>query len=272
MEMIDCCLLAAVHSVNSRAGKQQAQLFDSASCMPPALYHNSHIAHRSGNKPRTDCILLSFFAYGPNVASVTRSLLLVFHILGVAEGPNKRGWVSILQKEQVSCRIQANVCAWHPGWWCVCLCRASQQCPSACTSEKEPCINRTPTDTIFSEGDAFQLMCWWMTTGWRCDFEAPNVLRLTTCACQYVSSPTLGGGAFRSCHTSTVESHLIRIGLTAIQTDFRWAQATDLADFKWFRKHWLSMYTSLFLHQCVSFFRVSRFKINQKQQQSLALM
>lgn len=121
------------------------------------------------------------------------NVVAVFHILVVVKGPNKRSSLYILLKAQVSWKVKANVWEWHRGWcMCVCLCRASQQCPSACTTEKQPCINRTPADTIFSGGDAFQHMCWWMTTGWRCDFEAPNVLSLTTCACQCVSSLTLG--------------------------------------------------------------------------------
>lgn len=135
---------------------------------------------------------------------------------------------------------------------CVCLCRASQQCPSACTSEKQPCINRIPSDTIFSEGDAFQHMCWWMTTGWRCDFEAPNVWSLMTCACQCVSSLTLGGGE------------------AVIWTDSSWARVNDLADVEWVRtRNTLNKYVHLSSSTCIRkpscVFYVFKHKPSQQQ-------
>lgn len=121
------------------------------------------------------------------------TLMLFSTFFSGCKGAKQEELVSYLQKQPVSCWIKANVCAWHQAsHGCVRVYAELASSVLQHASEKQPCINRTPTDTIFSGGDAFQHMCWWMTTGWRCDFEAPNVLSLTTCACQCDSSLTLG--------------------------------------------------------------------------------
>lgn len=152
-------------------------------------------------------------------------------------------------------------------WRIWCFCRACQPCPSVCTREKQPCINRTPTDTIFSEGNAFQRLCWWMTTGWRCDFEAPNVLSPTTCACQCVSSLTLGGvgGSYNlPLPRSTVFSHAITIG----ETDRQQLGTSSLFMGMWLQKGiQILVYTSLYLHQYVNFICV---RLKQKRKAAAA--
>lgn len=215
-------------------------------CTQWTAEHTCHTCHlhsiitilqiETRNKPRSDTCSGPHSILSKCCSSNKGWLLLFSTFVGVANGPNKRSSVSILLNDQVSCRIKYDdvwcMCMTSRLIWvcvCVCLCRASQQCPSACTSEKQPCINRTPTDTIFSEGDTFQHMCWWMTTGWRCDFKAPNVLSPMTCACQCISSLTLGGSQVPLLPPSTVVSHVIKIGERLWYEQTAAGQVNDLA-------------------------------------------
>ena len=138
-------------------------------------------------------------------------LIAIFpHFLDIAKGP---------EEEELGFYASKGVLH-NKGWWMcktlrqtwrVRMCVSLQSQPASSVLQRalaknQPCINWTPTHTIFSEGGTFQHMCWWMTTGWRYDLKAPNVLSPMTRACQCVSSLTLWGAptshrcSLISCH------------------------------------------------------------------------